>query len=505
MEEKGLERPIDVWLQNLRAMIDLDMDDERRWWTELLKKIYPMDATWMVLHCESSWMAFCTPSRQDDEFILTDNSYHIYEGRSNEFTDPSTGSRQATSWDAFHEFAPLSPKLMIVLRSFFMPSPEEDLNPNIKAARERYYSMLVKDVYGQDTTSILSGLPIAKAHNSYSVVTSGGARLLSSEDSRRSKRDSFTFKFFPTDREHVNKINGVFLDNAGKCTSVVYASLDSFKKTLQWYLTADPEEMGKIVTPSPTDPKRVCMEKLASVLRQLGTECEPRWKEVRGAGAREEELIRVMLDTMMEMSCRIPGTPPGNDWPYSMGIYRGLGKPSPHPEATNTYLSVQTGGSKQRFERDRQQAALMWNLRIKIDLWSAGVDEAVRQRNRDYLIDMYLQLPRRRVWLYLKHWRATELASSEGMQGGTTGLSGRTLGDPEDVIARGESPSAAEPGSRPRMFRGLTCSSFGRDQPRPPEPSHVHRSVQRPQTKAIGRLPALVQVQRGRCRVEVRL
>ncbi len=31
MRKKGFERPIDVWLDNIEAVIDLDMDEELRW------------------------------------------------------------------------------------------------------------------------------------------------------------------------------------------------------------------------------------------------------------------------------------------------------------------------------------------------------------------------------------------------------------------------------------------------------------------------------------------
>jgi hypothetical protein len=44
-----------------------------------------------------------------------------------------------------------------------------------------------------------------------------------------------------------------------------------------------------------------------------------------------------------------------------------------------------------------KQAALMWKLRVKIDVWSKGLDETLRQHNRDLLIEDYLWLPQRRV------------------------------------------------------------------------------------------------------------
>ncbi len=35
-----------------------------------------------------------------------------------------------------------------------------------------------------------------------------------------------------------------------------------------------------------------------------------------------------------------------------------------------------TGGSKYTLFKDMEQVKLMWNLRIKIDVWSQGMDDA---------------------------------------------------------------------------------------------------------------------------------
>ena len=49
----------------------------------------------------------------------------------------------------------------------------------------------------------------------------------------------------------------------------------------------------------------------------------------------------------------------------------------------------------------------MEQLRIKIDSWSFryGVDEVIRNRNRNMLLQMYMLLPPARFWLYMKRVR----------------------------------------------------------------------------------------------------
>lgn len=54
------------------------------------------------------------------------------------------------------------------------------------------------------------------------------------------------------------------------------------------------------------------------------------------------------------------------------------------------------------FWDDFEQSKRMWILRVKIDSWSQGVDEHIRQRNRDLLTQAYLRCPPKRTWLYLK-------------------------------------------------------------------------------------------------------
>ena len=81
------------------------------------------------------------------------------------------------------------------------------------------------------------------------------------------------------------------------------------------------------------------------------------------------------------------------------------------------------------------QAGLMWRLRVNIDSWSRGIDEFIRERNRLLLIDLYVRLPPRRVWLYLKQVRIARLhRQSEEFQT----LVGNSTREPEDIIVQGK-------------------------------------------------------------------
>lgn len=47
----------------------------------------------------------------------------------------------------------------------------------------------------------------------------------------------------------------------------------------------------------------------------------------------------------------------------------------------------------------------MVNMRIKIDIWSQGLEESKREDIRRNLEDIFCQLPTRRLWYYAKHLR----------------------------------------------------------------------------------------------------
>jgi hypothetical protein len=85
---------------------------------------------------------------------------------------------------------------------------------------------------------------------------------------------------------------------------------------------------------------------------------------------------------------------------------------------------------------DMDQARLMWMFRVKIDAWSRGLEEGLRQRNRLLLIDSYLRLPPSRVRFFVKHIRAGFLERSTGFE--TKIDPGNCMDGPENTIARGK-------------------------------------------------------------------
>lgn len=86
--------------------------------------------------------------------------------------------------------------------------------------------------------------------------------------------------------------------------------------------------------------------------------------------------------------------------------------------------------------KDMDQGRKMLNMRIKFDVWSTGLNERSRQTIRENLEAVFCQLPVRRVWYYLKFYRAMML--SDGGPDETSARGDDMIADgPEDTIARG--------------------------------------------------------------------
>jgi hypothetical protein len=137
MADKGMTMPGDVWLHNLRTILDLDMDAEGNWITKLPELMFPADAGMFIFHVQSSYMAFCTTAEKHNKFILTDQCYNLFEGPTNETFCAKTGKYRGNTYMCYHDFGPVSPKLIIVLRSCLLPEPLEDMNPKNQKTRQK--------------------------------------------------------------------------------------------------------------------------------------------------------------------------------------------------------------------------------------------------------------------------------------------------------------------------------------------------------------------------------
>ncbi|KAH9207095.1 hypothetical protein DL95DRAFT_415978 [Leptodontidium sp. 2 PMI_412] len=175
MAEKGMTSPREVWLHNLRTILDLDMDACGGEWTEKLPElIFPADAAMFIFHGQSSYTAFCTPEEKHDEFILTDQCYNVFERPINDTFCAKTNEYLRATYLCYHEFGPVSPQLIIVLRSNTLPNALEDGISTIQRTRQLMHDMAAAQFPDpQMVKSILANLLVTKAGNSYTKVVDG--------------------------------------------------------------------------------------------------------------------------------------------------------------------------------------------------------------------------------------------------------------------------------------------------------------------------------------------
>lgn len=336
MRERGFSRPIDVWLHNMKTIIELDMDNEQRWMSELPQRMFPMDARWAIMNMESMFMNICYPSAAASEFIVTDNSYGVHEGPTNVAVDPETGELVDMGWCNFHEFAPISPRLMIVLRSSLLPSPSEDVTPWDKAQRDQWRKLAVDDVFGEDAQSLLGDLNIQKPENNYTEMIQGRRYVIPTEDGCLKSNHKFFFSFFAIETRQVNIINGIFFENASRCTSLVFKTGASFLDTLEFYMTSsDSNPFRKQVTLIPGDRNLILVKKLAAVMDQLGSTKTPTWDEISPSDPHSPTALMDIWDKWVRIqSKQLQALPDENPTEFKR-TYQTLGEPLGQIPATN--------------------------------------------------------------------------------------------------------------------------------------------------------------------------
>lgn len=239
MQHRGFQRPLDVWLNNIKAILEIKIDAGCKWEKVLLQKAYPHDATEFIVHTRLFYLSFCSPSNQDDEFLMTENSYGIHEGPKSTMVDPNSGKVLLTFYTEYHTFAHIAPNLTMILRSFLLPSPGDDSSEDIRESLKtlRDFNISMHD-FPERATSFLKDLPVAKARNSYTKMVNGRV-VPRREGSVLRPNDKFYFHIFRISTDHVDKINMTLLDEAWPTSLILFKTERSARSALEHYLSLD--------------------------------------------------------------------------------------------------------------------------------------------------------------------------------------------------------------------------------------------------------------------------
>jgi hypothetical protein len=251
MRERGFATPREVWLDNLGAFLDVKLGhDSKRWESELMEIAYPDDAKWFCHHMNQFFLCFCRPEDLQDGFLLTQNAYGVFEGPNSE-----------VGWTDWHNFAQISPKLLIVLRNIWIPPLPSD--PIFDKTRNDFEKLVALhcSIYSNPASarSWLADLPVERPRYSYSSVQFAGnaKRRAHVKATCLSDDDTFEFKLFELPSSHVQKINSILLDNAPSTELIVFGARSALRRALEFYFQLEhlgfkawwnfPQEMSRAI------------------------------------------------------------------------------------------------------------------------------------------------------------------------------------------------------------------------------------------------------------------
>ena len=272
---RGYERPIDVWFNNLKALLDVQVDANYQWIRFLKERMYPDDALWAITNILMYYMCICTPADKQDEFILTQNAYSIFEGPVSQMRDPQNGNL-IEPYTEFHMFFVISPKIALVLRSFLIPNADEDKAESIRLQRKKLLELnAVVHADPSRVKSILEDLPVKKARNSYTKIVDGRIGLKAGEDGTHKPSHRFFFRFFPISTVYTNMINFIMLQESHQSSTIVFKSKDRAAKVLEDFFHYSRTNLNSVYMVAdlghPSDDLRmICLDKLQQAAKELG-------------------------------------------------------------------------------------------------------------------------------------------------------------------------------------------------------------------------------------------
>ncbi|CCX32574.1 Similar to hypothetical protein [Tuber melanosporum Mel28]; acc. no. XP_002837738 [Pyronema omphalodes CBS 100304] len=180
-----------------------------------MQEAFRGDALWYIFHMTESYLAFCEPANSEDEFIITENGFGIHEGPTFYSIDEATGAQKDTSYTEYHKLAPLSPRLLLVLRSNYLRKE------NKEALRKRRMRPEVSNA-----KSLFEDLPVEPATPSYGMAL---AQQFIAKDEH-----TFAFKIYKVSREYLDLFNGVLLQEATE--SITWRTDSAMQRTLDAFL-----------------------------------------------------------------------------------------------------------------------------------------------------------------------------------------------------------------------------------------------------------------------------
>ena len=384
-------------------------------------------------------MVFCKPRSVDDEFLLTENVFGIFEGPNNLEMNPVTQELKRGMWTEWHNFAPVSASLLIILRSNFLPG-------NIVEEGNDFYDKVYQTIiamqpFPERAASLLQDLPVKRCTTSYATVRHGKVAL-NADYQGPSPGDQYTFECFELESRHVNLIDSLFLEEAISATSISYKSSTAIARAIRAYLE-DPRAGFKIVYDE-NSARRRYLQALETALQTLGGTVHTIINDVRLPFMKPHPLDYgghmarwVAFHTAMEIR---------GQHPQLMKCYRLLGDSVSTMQQQN---SQELGDGKAgndtrtvdlRWVEDIEQAGKIAFLHIKIDsaLAAIAANRDAKRRCKEVRRNFFASLHPRFIWMYMKVLRNLDKFDTNNFIQQIRPLE---CAGPEDKIVQSESTS----------------------------------------------------------------
>ncbi|KAK4070608.1 hypothetical protein Trihar35433_5075 [Trichoderma harzianum] len=391
METYRLAKPLDVWFQSLETIIDIEIDPAGIW-VELIKhSIYFPIADTFIDHMNKMYMTICTPEEHVDEFILTDNCCNVTEGKIAAYHIEAMMNHVDLA-PCFHRFAPISPKLMIVLRYNLLPESIDSENP-VATVRQQ-----TQNETGFDTgnESILENLPIRKAMITPMEEVNGQLVPRIGKDKKLCECDNFYFTIFKISAEHVRTINSLLIDLAFHGSKIIFFRKKAFLNLIAWYL-AEPCIIGEKLTEKHGAQQLSYIRGLFQFMRREGREIPFKWPfELNEDDDLDQLHIRNVATTKF------------------------LEHPNHEKDGTgldHKTLYQKLGGTDETFTSDMAAATIMfetWTMSVDLNYGSPEYESSCRKK-LERLLTGHQGQSNTRFWLFLKKMRLGQAVANRAL------------------------------------------------------------------------------------------
>ncbi|OAL27471.1 hypothetical protein AYO20_09754 [Fonsecaea nubica] len=414
MQERGIEDPKTVWLNNLLAFLSVPLGTKEGWKREIIEKAYPPDAAWFIMHLESTFLSFCCPANlpySDNEFMLTQNAYSIFEGPNDE-----------TQWTDWHVFAPISPNLMIIMRKNVLQRWDDPDKERMRLEQlEVIKSEIGLDRIKPQRLSNLIDLPLERPQVRYF-----GSPVEGEPVSQFCKDDEFNFKFIRVSTEHLQLLNTIFFEEAITTSGIVFNDRQKFKHMLEHYLAADPLEFKQTYS---NDQLLKCHSPLPSPW--LGLDA---WRK-----ANVPAYLKLLEAAAAELGSDVRAQ--YFDWNF-FKCFDGISS-----EFIRRYSRL--GGDGCTILYDLSQANSITNLVTRVDRLIQSQPQSFKAHVRQERAKLLTQLPARRLWLHMRQLR--------------TRIRSKSINKPEDELE--ECTTSKADGLEDAMIDGTHSNSYDGSNP----------------------------------------